>query len=228
MNLPNKLSVLRLIMIPFFVAAFIVTFPGHSFVATGIFALAALTDLIDGKIARKYNMVTSLGNFLDTIADKILVLSALVLICVYSSSIDWKLTIGLTVGTLIILAREFFSAILRAIAAANDYILSADKLGKIKAALQMVAVVCLLPIFSLLEMGKDNVVAFDIFTILLVLGVSLFAIAVVFSILSAINYIVKNRALFVEKPYGATNDDEKIVDYEESSSEPQRDSDQND
>ena len=216
MNLPNKLSLLRLILIPFFVASFIVAFPGHTFVAAGIFALAAITDFLDGRIARKYNLVTSLGNFLDTIADKILVLSALVLICVYSSSIDWAICIALTVGTLIILAREYFSALMRAIAAVNDHILSADKLGKVKAALQMFAVVFLLPVFSMLEYGKDNVVAFDLFTIFLIVGCTLFALAVVFSILSVINYIVKNRELFVEKPYkqgdSVSNSDDNSFD----------------
>ena len=78
MNLPNKLTLGRLILIPFFIVAFYLNFTGHYLVALGIFALAAFTDFLDGYIARKYNLVTDLGKFLDPIADKVLVLSALV------------------------------------------------------------------------------------------------------------------------------------------------------
>ena len=81
MNLPNKLTLLRLILIPFFIAAFYLGFfAGHYFVALGIFVVASLTDFLDGYIARKYNMVTDLGKFLDPIADKVLVLAGLIVL----------------------------------------------------------------------------------------------------------------------------------------------------
>ena len=79
MNLPNKLTISRMVMIPVFVLFFYLNFVGHYFVALAVFGVASLTDLFDGKIARKYNLVTNLGKFLDPIADKVLVLSALVL-----------------------------------------------------------------------------------------------------------------------------------------------------
>ena len=78
MNLPNKLTLTRLILIPFFIAAFYAPFPGHYFVALGIFCVASLTDFFDGHIARKYNLVTDLGKFMDPIADKVLVLATFV------------------------------------------------------------------------------------------------------------------------------------------------------
>ena len=79
MNLPNKLTLSRIILIPFFIAAFYAPFTGHYFVALAIFAIASFTDFLDGKIARKYNLITDLGKFLDPIADKVLVTSALVI-----------------------------------------------------------------------------------------------------------------------------------------------------
>ena len=81
MNLPNKLTLARLILIPFFIAAFYLGFfMGHYFVALGIFVIASITDFFDGYIARKYNMITDLGKFLDPIADKVLVLSGLIVL----------------------------------------------------------------------------------------------------------------------------------------------------
>lgn len=79
MNLPNKLTISRMAMIPVFIVFFYVNFTAHYFVALAVFGIAALTDLFDGKIARKYGLVTNLGKFLDPIADKMLVLSALVI-----------------------------------------------------------------------------------------------------------------------------------------------------
>ncbi len=79
MNLPNKLTISRIAMIPVFVLFFYLDFTAHYFVALAVFAIACLTDLFDGKIARKYNLVTNLGKFLDPIADKVLVLSSLVI-----------------------------------------------------------------------------------------------------------------------------------------------------
>src|SRR5574344_1054220 len=78
MNLPNKLTVLRILLVPFFIVATLIEFPHHYIVALGIFAIASITDCLDGKIARKNNLITDLGKFLDPLADKILVISALV------------------------------------------------------------------------------------------------------------------------------------------------------
>lgn len=138
MNLPNKLTLTRIILIPFFIAAIYVPFTGHYFVALAIFALASLTDFFDGKIARKYNLVTDLGKFLDPIADKVLVLSALV---VMLGDIDFNVfshTLGNTgmilggVGVVIILARELTISSLRMMAAKKGIVLAAEYIGKVK------------------------------------------------------------------------------------------------
>ncbi|MBO7526018.1 MAG: CDP-diacylglycerol--glycerol-3-phosphate 3-phosphatidyltransferase [Clostridia bacterium] len=141
MNLPNKISTLRLLLIPVFAAVFYVGFTGHYIVAACVFALAAFTDFLDGYIARKYDLVTDLGKFLDSSADKVLVLAALVFI------LDANLFPVVILGgvmTALILAREIMISCLRMIAAAKRVVIAADKLGKIKTVLQDVALIILI------------------------------------------------------------------------------------
>lgn len=191
MNLPTKLTILRIVFIPFFVAMFMINFPYHDIVATGIFILASFTDFLDGFIARKYNMVTDMGKFLDPIADKVLVMSALVLLCVEFTGV---LQIILVICTIIILAREFIISGFRSIAAGKNVILAADMLGKSKTVTQMISIVALLLsnfAFSFYTSAQFPTAG----VIVLSIGLVALIVATILAILSAINYISKNKAV---------------------------------
>ena len=136
MNLPNKLTLLRIIMVPFFVCCLMLDFANSNIWATVIFILASLTDLLDGYIARKYNLVTDFGKFADPIADKILVISACVCLVEKAVIPAWSV--------LIIIFREFVISGLRMAAASKNVVIPADKLGKLKTVTQMIALILLM------------------------------------------------------------------------------------
>lgn len=136
MNLPNKLTVLRVILIPFFVAALMLDFTGHIWVALALFAAASVTDWFDGKIARKNNLVTNFGKFLDPLADKMLVMAALVCF----TSLKWCDA----AAVIIILAREFMVSGLRLVTANEGIVVAAGIWGKLKTAFTMVAIVAIM------------------------------------------------------------------------------------
>ncbi len=135
MNLPNFLTVSRILLIPVFVMLFVTPTPTRALAAAMVFVVAAVTDLLDGYLARRHSQITKLGRLLDPIADKLLVLSALILLVQYDR-------VSALVAILII-AREVAVTGIRAIAAAEGMILSAEVTGKYKMALQVVAVVLL-------------------------------------------------------------------------------------
>lgn len=198
MNLPNKLTIGRIILIPFFILAFYLDFTGHYLVALGIFAVAAFTDFLDGYIARKYNLVTDLGKFLDPIADKVLVLVALTVIIadpkatnLFAQVGDWGIIVG-GVGVSLILAREMVVSSLRMMAAKSGKVLAADKSGKIKTFVTDIAIIVLL--FA----GDFLVIAPKFGYIVTIIGLVSFAIAVLLTIVSGISYLVKNREVFAE------------------------------
>lgn len=137
MNLPNKLTVLRVIMIPFFVAVLLIgAIPKNILIALGIFALASVTDWFDGKIARKNGLVTTFGKFLDPLADKMLVMSALCCMT-YLGWID-------VVAVIVILAREFMVSALRLVTAGDGVVVAAGIWGKVKTAFTMIAIIVIL------------------------------------------------------------------------------------
>ncbi len=181
MNLPNKLSVLRLILIPVFIAVFYVDFPYHYLVACGVFAISAFTDFLDGYLARKYNLITDLGKFLDSSADKVLVLSAMVIIC------DANLLplIAGGVGVVIILTREILISCLRMVSASKGLVLAADKFGKLKTLCQDVTIIAVL-IAGQFTVGTIGVV-------LTWISYVLFILSVVLTIASGLNYFIRNR-----------------------------------
>ena len=148
MNLPNKLTVSRVVMIPVFIVFFYVNFKGHYLAALAVFCLACLTDFLDGKIARKYNLVTDLGKFLDPIADKVLVLSALVVMLTAPRFFTFKLgswaIIAAGCGVAVILAREIIVSGFRMVAAGKGTVIAADIFGKYKTVTQDIAIVVLL------------------------------------------------------------------------------------
>ncbi len=136
MNLPNKLTTARVIMIPFFLV-FLMTnfFEGSNYVALAIFIIASLTDMLDGKIARKYNLVTNFGKFMDPLADKLLVCSAMIAFIELGLMPAWIV--------IIIIAREFIISGFRLIAAEKNVVIAAGMSGKIKTTVQMI-MCCLL------------------------------------------------------------------------------------
>lgn len=190
MNLPNKLTLARVILIPVFVLFFYLEFTGHYFVALGIFALASLTDLLDGKIARKYQLITNLGKFLDPIADKVLVLSALVIFLTRPVFFgawlgDWTL-IAAGCGVALILARETIVSGFRMVAAAANIVIAADMIGKYKTTAQMLSVVALLAGVGFLEFFEFAG------QIIVYCGLVLFAISVILTIISGAYYLIRN------------------------------------
>ena len=183
MNLPNKLTVLRMVLIPFVMFFYLATFIPHGIgkiVALVIFVIAALTDLLDGKIARKYNLVTNLGKFLDPIADKILTASVLFMIMADGTI---PAPYGVIIITIII-AREFMVSALRLIAASQGTVLAADIWGKAKTMVQMIAIpICMLIPF-LVELG--GVANWLLLTVKIV-GWSTLGVATLLTIISGVN-----------------------------------------
>ena len=192
MNLPNKLTMLRIILIPFmmfFYLASFIPFGIGKIVATVIFIVASLTDLLDGKIARKYNLVTDLGKFLDPIADKLLTATAFLLIMADGTlPAPWGVII-----VAIIIAREYTVSALRQIAGTKGIVLAADMWGKIKTVVQMIALpTCFLVAYL-------NCAGFASATAILVVSIVsyvLVGLATVLTVMSGIHYLVKNRECF--------------------------------
>lgn len=192
MNLPNKLTIARMVMIPLFILFFYLGFSGHFFVALGVFALASFTDLLDGKIARRYNLVTNLGKFLDPIADKVLVSSALIVLLTQSLFFtaflgDWAMIAG-GCCVAVIFARELIVSGFRMVAADAGLVIAADKVGKFKTVAQDVAVIALLAFGGFYDIFGDSagVAAVNY------AGLIMLALAALLTIISGINYIVKN------------------------------------
>ena len=198
MNLPNKLTISRMVLIPVFVLFFYLSFTGHFFVALAVFAVASLTDLFDGKIARRYNLVTNLGKFLDPIADKVLVATAFILLLTRSYIFtlftgDWALIVA-GCGVAVILARELIISGFRMVAASTGEVIAADMFGKYKTVFQDAAVVVLL-----ISAGVSELLIADysgsLYTaaeVINYIGLALFAVAMVLTVLSGVNYIIKN------------------------------------
>ncbi len=180
MNLANKLTFLRIIMIPVMAVLY---FFSLEYAAAAVFVLAVLTDMLDGRIARSRNMVTDFGKFLDPIADKLLNVTALIML-LWASKRDDPWAVVLTVCTVIIVAREFTVTGFRIIAATNRVVIAADKWGKLKTVTQDVAIVLLLmgnwP-FRLIGIPMDYIVLIA---------------STVLTVVSGANYIVKNTAVF--------------------------------
>ncbi len=193
MNLPNKITLTRIFMIPIFVLLFFLdgVLPFAFGFAAILFALAACTDFIDGYIARKYKLVTNLGKFLDPIADKVLVSTAMLLVLTMRGSLFAKLGTaaeGIYVATAvcicIIMARELIISAFRQIAATRGLVMAADKLGKYKTTFQDVS------IFAMIFAGSISGTAGEVIAYI---GLGLFAVATVLTVWSGIAYVVKNK-----------------------------------
>lgn len=172
MNTPNKLTVLRVIMIPFFVACLLVPFSSgaNKWAALGLFVIASLTDWLDGYLARRDHLVTNFGKFMDPLADKLLVCSAMICMVELGRLPGWIV--------IIIIGREFIISGFRLIASDNGIVIAAGWWGKIKTATQMVMIIVLIAdlggIFSVIEQ------------------ILIYA-SLILTVVSLVDYLVKNR-----------------------------------
>lgn len=176
MNLPNKLTVLRICMIPFFVAALLYENGADQtmrIIANVIFITASLTDLLDGKIARKYGLVTNFGKFMDPLADKLLVCSALICLIQLGQLPAWVV--------IVIISREFIISGFRLVAADNGIVIAASYWGKFKTVSQMIMII-------LMIMNLEHPVFQGAITVFVVIAVAL-------TVISLIDYIVKNKSV---------------------------------
>ena len=192
MNLPNKLSCLRIILVPVMALVFLLDFAYAPLIAVVIFALAAFTDFLDGKIARKYNMVTDLGKLHDPIADKLLVLFALFLV-VEANLIP--VGFGAFCGGIII-GRELLISAVWQIDASKGVIIQANIYGKIKTLVQDIA----LPLTMLLKMEVTIVELFsqNFFNVYQIACWVLVGIATLLTLISGVVYLVQNKKVFNE------------------------------
>ena len=177
MNLPNKLTVLRVLLIPFFVwAALRDPVPGYSkYIAVLIFIVASLTDLLDGKIARKYGLVTNFGKFMDPLADKLLVCAALICLVSCGMLSAWMV--------IVIISREFIISGFRLVASDNGVVIAANYWGKFKTTFQMLMIIVLL-----LDLGG----VFDM------IGQILTWVALILTVVSLVDYVIKNKHVILE------------------------------
>ena len=182
MNLPNKISMIRILIIPIMVLSYyfgtneLLAYDPRWIVLPVLFILASITDFLDGYIARKYNLVTTFGKFIDPLADKLLVMTALLLLTVEGIIPVWIV--------ITILSREFIVTGIRLIAAPTGKVIAASKLGKYKTATTMVALVLLL----MFKFGN----IFETY------GMILLYVGLAFTIISGIEYFYKNRHIIAE------------------------------
>ncbi|MDE7439830.1 MAG: CDP-diacylglycerol--glycerol-3-phosphate 3-phosphatidyltransferase [Clostridia bacterium] len=190
-NVPNILTFSRILIIPIFVALFYVHFTGHYFVVWALFAIACFTDLFDGAIARKHNLVTNLGKFLDPIADKVLVLTGFILYLtvpqIFCANLgDWAIIVA-GCGVAVIFARELIVSGFRMVAASSGEVIAADKIGKYKTFAQDLSVGFLVFAEGLCELSDDLFA-----TVVNLIGISLFVVSIILTVASGVYYIVKN------------------------------------
>ena len=145
MNTANKLTMLRVVLIPVYLLLWHMEFPGNNYAALAVFVIASLTDLLDGYIARHYNQITDFGKFMDPLADKVLVLTAMARFCAMGRFPDWALVI--------VIAREFAVSGLRLVAVDNGRVIAAGWSGKVKTASTMVCL-CLMHLWELTHLWE--------------------------------------------------------------------------
>ena len=172
MNLPNKLTILRVILIPFFVAFLLdpLALPGAKWIALLIFIVASVTDALDGNIASKYNLVTNFGKFMDPLADKLLVCSALIAFVDMDMMPTWIV--------MIIIAREFIISGFRLVASDNGIVIAAGIWGKLKTVCQMVMIIVLIA---------------DLGGVFEIIGTVLIWLSLILTIISLVDYLYNNR-----------------------------------
>lgn len=195
MNLPNKLTLLRIILVPFFIATILIDFPLHYLVSGILFGIASVTDSLDGRIARSQNLVTDFGKFADPLADKILVISALV--CFLQTGL---LGAYGAIPVVVVLFREFAVSGIRLVAASSGKVVAANIWGKIKTVSQMVGIASIFAMQSILEiMNLLNYSVKGLSEIFLVIGIAVVWISTLFTIISGVIYIKDNSSFLKDK-----------------------------
>ena len=172
MNLPNKLTIFRVILVIPFVALML---NGYDLWAVAVFIIASLTDLLDGKIARKYNLITDFGKFMDPLADKLLACAAMICLVEMGRLPAWMV--------IVIISREFIISGFRLVASDNGVVIAASYWGKFKTTFQMLMIIVLI-----LNLGG----VFDM------IGLVLTWIALILTVVSLIDYLVKNKQVILE------------------------------
>ena len=205
MNLANKLTILRVLLVPIFIILVIIDSFWANVFALLVFIAASITDYYDGVIARKQNMITTLGIFLDPLADKLLVTSAFILfVGIYTLNIPAWMVIC-------IIAREFIITGLRSIAASKNIIIPASMAGKVKTTSQMIAIITILVILSVnsaimkfystspYELLESNGWQHFLGLVLVHAPYWLMLIATIFTLYSGINYIISHKKIFIDQ-----------------------------
>ncbi|MBQ6853229.1 MAG: CDP-diacylglycerol--glycerol-3-phosphate 3-phosphatidyltransferase [Peptococcaceae bacterium] len=171
MNLPNKLTIARMCMVPLFMIALMINTPASRLIATVIFALASLTDMLDGQIARKYNMVTNFGKLMDPLADKVLTAAAMICLVELGDLAAWI--------AVVIIFREYLITGLRSVAASENIVVAANIWGKVKTVCQMIALMLLMVKPQIVDLCGINI------------GLWLMYVAVALTIYSGLDYVLK-------------------------------------
>ena len=190
MNLPNKLTIVRCVLTFLFLAVLLIGFPFHYAVALVIFIAASLTDYFDGKIARRDNLVTNLGKFLDPLADKTLTTAAFLgIMCEMGREpiLCW--------AVMLILTREFAVTSVRLLAAKDGVVVAASFAGKLKTVMQMVAIIYMLAAMQVCDLLSGNWAAC---LVLLIIGIILIWISVIATLVSGFQYVWNLRHYFKE------------------------------
>lgn len=177
MNLPNKLTILRVIMVPFFVFFMLTDVGGavNKWISLVLFVVASLTDLLDGKIARKYNLVTNFGKFMDPLADKLLVCAAMICLVEMEKLAAWIV--------IVIISREFIISGFRLVASDSGVVIAASYWGKFKTVFQMAMIILLIA-----DLGG----VFDM------IGTILVWVALVLTLISLLDYVMKNKQVLTK------------------------------
>lgn len=171
MNLPNKLTIARMCMVPLFMIALMMNTDASRIVATVIFALASLTDMLDGQIARKYNMVTNFGKLMDPLADKVLTAAAMICLVELGDLAAWI--------AVLIIFREYLITGLRSVAASENIVVAANIWGKVKTVCQMFALMLLMLKPQIMALCGVNI------------GLWLMYVAVILTVYSGLDYVLK-------------------------------------
>lgn len=189
MNLPNKLSLIRCALTPVFMALMLMDFPFHYAAALVVFIVASLTDMWDGRIARKQGLITNLGKFLDPLADKALTTAAFICFVaqLQATSLAWAL--------MLILTREFMVTSVRLLAAKDGVVVAASFAGKLKTVMQMVAIIYMIAAFQVCDLFADN---WALGIVLISIGILLVWISTIATVVSGIQYVWALRHYFKE------------------------------
>ncbi len=191
MNLPNKLTVVRIVLAPVFLLLLTIEFPFHNLIAGIVFGVAAFTDMLDGKIARRDGLITNLGKFLDPLADKMLTTAAFIGFLAAGHLDVW--------AVMLILTREFMVTSVRLLAAKDGNVIAASMAGKVKTVMQFVAIIYMIAALEVCSWQNTLLLGVlpDVFySVLLIIGRVLVWVSVFFTIQSGVQYVWNGRKYF--------------------------------